>query len=86
MSSCCSPKIRPVSMGSMSLNFALSVFNAINHAVKTKKVLAAKNIVEDRIKTCKGCEQLKLNRCQACGCYIVVKAGMDAEKCPEGKW
>lgn len=86
MSSCCSPKIRPVSLGSMALNFSLSVFNAINHAVKSKKILAPKNIVEKRIATCKGCEQLKLNRCQACGCYIVVKAGMDAEKCPEGKW
>ena len=86
MSSCCSSKIRPISMGSMALNFSLSVFNAINHAVKTKKVLAAKNIVEDRIKTCKGCEHMKINRCNACGCYIVAKAGMDAEKCPEGKW
>lgn len=86
MSSCCGPKIRPVSMGSMSLSFALSVFNAINHAVKTKKILAPKNIVENRIATCKQCSQLKLNRCQSCGCYIVAKAGMDSEKCPEGKW
>ena len=86
MSSCCSPKIRPVSMGSMALNFALSVFNAANHAVKAKKILAPKNIIEDRIKTCKACSYLKLNRCEKCGCYIAVKAGMDVEKCPDGKW
>lgn len=73
-------------MGSMSLNFALSVFNAVNHAVKAKKILAPKNIIEDRIKICKGCPSLKQNRCQVCGCYITVKAGMDVEKCPDGKW
>lgn len=73
-------------MGSMALNFALSVFNAANHAVKAKKILAPKPIIEERIKICKSCPSLKQNRCQVCGCYIAVKAGMDVEKCPDGKW
>lgn len=82
--SCCSGKIRNI--GSMATGFALSMMNAVTYAVKTGKVMADRSVIQTRITTCKSCEFFSQNRCKACGCYIVVKTGLHAEKCPKGFW
>lgn len=84
--SCCGRKVQGIGMGQMAMNFMLSVGNAINHAVKTKKVMAERSIVDARVAECKKCKFMKNSRCQACGCYIVVKVALDSEKCPKGFW
>lgn len=84
--SCCGRKVQGIGMGQQAMNFMLSVGNAITHAMKTKKVMAERSVIDFRVATCKQCKFMKSSRCQACGCYIVVKAGMDAEKCPKDKW
>lgn len=73
-------------MGQQAMNFMLSVANAVTHAVKTKKIMVDRAVLDTRIGTCKKCKFMKSSRCQACGCYIVVKAGLDSEKCPKGFW
>lgn len=81
---CCGRKI--TSVGAMAANFMLSASNAIRHALKTKKIMAPNQIINSRVATCKACEFMSSSRCNACGCYIVVKAALDSEKCPKGKW
>ena len=85
MSSCCG-RGRIRSVVSMAQNFTLSVANAISHAIKTKKVMADQSVTTKRIATCKQCEFFSANRCRACGCFIVVKAGLHGDKCPKGFW
>ena len=43
---------------------------------------------KDRIDICKACHFLnhKENRCTDCGCYVVVKARLKVEDCPQGYW
>lgn len=67
-------------------NVSLSLFNVMTQALKTGSVVAHEQVVEKRIELCNGCEFLDNNRCSACGCYIALKSGLAAEKCPKGKW
>lgn len=67
-------------------NVTLSLFNVMTQAFKTGKMLADEAIIENRILACNGCEFLVENRCSQCGCFIALKAGLNAESCPKGKW
>jgi len=67
-------------------HFVLSAANALVYAMKTGKVKATRDVLDQRIMTCKSCHLMIDNRCNSCGCYIVAKAGFASEKCPEGKW
>ena len=67
-------------------NLAVSVANVMAHAMQTGKVRAEKTVVEKRVHICKNCRHLESTRCTVCGCYIVAKAGLAAEKCPMGLW
>ena len=44
--------------------------------------------VEERLKTCRGCEFFikKSGRCAKCGCFMKFKTKLRAGKCPIGKW
>lgn len=41
-----------------------------------------------RLDKCYGCEYLERydGTCRKCGCYLMKKAKMSSEKCPEDKW
>lgn len=67
-------------------NLSFSVYNVLIEALKTGEVTASEEVVQNRINTCKGCPFLNESRCSECGCFINVKAGLKAEKCPKGKW
>ena len=67
-------------------NVGLSLFNVLTQAIKTGQVTAPNEEVEKRISICESCEFLKENRCSECGCFIALKAGLQTEKCPKGKW
>jgi hypothetical protein len=70
----------------MAANVTMSALNVLKTALRTGKVLADKEIIEDRVKKCKDCSFLRGNRCMSCGCFVSIKAGLKSEKCPEGKW
>lgn len=71
----------------MAQNLAFSAINAIKYALKTGQVVASQETIEKRVKTCTACNFLiHARRCKLCGCFIVAKTGLAAEKCPQGKW
>jgi hypothetical protein len=41
---------------------------------------------EKRIAFCDDCEHFKESRCYLCGCYMKVKAKLEAQRCPAEKW
>ncbi len=41
---------------------------------------------ERRFRICEGCEKLVGATCQACGCYVELRALRKASHCPHKKW
>jgi hypothetical protein len=67
-------------------NLTLSVANVLAHAKLTGKVKAEPQTVAIRVDLCKRCRHLFETRCSVCGCFISLKAGLSAEKCPLNLW
>jgi hypothetical protein len=42
--------------------------------------------VKARLDTCKACDYLADATCQACGCYVELRAARKDSKCPYKKW
>jgi predicted Zn-ribbon and HTH transcriptional regulator len=75
------------SVPDMIQNLIFSAINVTKAALKTGQVVAGQETIEKRIRTCKGCRFLiNQKRCKLCGCFVVAKAGLQAEKCPDNKW
>jgi hypothetical protein len=54
-------------------------------------MFASDELYNERREICRQCEYRDeiLNiteRCKVCGCVIPIKAKIESEKCPEGKW
>jgi len=47
---------------------------------------APEELYENRLRTCKECERLVNGLCQACGCYVEMRAAIRDNKCPYRKW
>lgn len=43
-------------------------------------------VYEARLAACKSCEQLNSGTCNACGCYVELRALGELSKCPHKKW
>lgn len=43
-------------------------------------------IYEERLGVCKQCERLLGGLCNACGCFVELRAGMKKNYCPYHKW
>ena len=41
---------------------------------------------EERLGICKECERLISGMCQACGCYVELRAATVQQECPYEKW
>jgi hypothetical protein len=60
--------------------------------MRTAPVAVKRNIIHDedvlkmRWDLCSGCEFLKDNKCEKCGCFMKVKHKLAMAKCPIGKW
>lgn len=55
--------------------------NSIPEDVKTPDEL-----YEARLKECLECERLIDGMCNACGCYVELRAAKKANSCPYAKW
>jgi hypothetical protein len=64
----------------------VSVEQVLKHALKTGEVLATKETIGMRLDTCRDCEWLEGSRCMHCGCFVALKGGLLATRCPVGKW
>lgn len=43
-------------------------------------------LYEERLNICTGCERLIDGMCNACGCYVELRAAKKDGKCPYKKW
>ena len=41
---------------------------------------------QKRLDICKDCEKLIQGTCQACGCYVELRAAAKTGRCPKKKW
>lgn len=49
-------------------------------------VKAADDLYKERLDACKRCDYLEDGTCQACGCYVELRAAVKKNKCPYKKW
>ena len=58
-----------------------------NISGRLKKILLYdENIINKRWDLCQGCEFLKNDKCEKCGCFMKVKTKIASARCPIGKW
>ncbi len=55
------------------------------NALKTEDQVSD-DIYEERIKMCKSCDFLNVATCNACGCYVELRAAAINGRCPHKKW
>jgi len=74
------------SKSEMVKNVAFSFVNVVGEAFRTGKLVATKEEIKNRMNICETCPYKVENRCSECGCFLTYKVGLNAEKCPKGKW
>ena len=47
---------------------------------------AAEEVTERRLSVCRTCEKLLEATCEACGCYVEIRAALRDGTCPKKKW
>lgn len=47
---------------------------------------ASKEAYEERLGICRECDLLVDGTCNACGCYVELRAATQKSKCPKKKW
>lgn len=52
----------------------------------SQKEKTPKDEFDDRLLICRECEWLQVATCQACGCFVEVRAAVRKQKCPYHKW
>ena len=51
-----------------------------------RNIIHDEEVLKMRWDICSGCEFLKDNKCEKCGCFRKVKQKLAMASCPEGKW
>ncbi|MDO5520822.1 MAG: DUF6171 family protein [bacterium] len=52
----------------------------------SKKERATNEQFQERLTICKACKWLNAATCDACGCFVEVRAAVKKNKCPYKKW
>ena len=60
------------------------VYRYISELSKTEK--APEPLFQERLDMCRMCQWLSSATCQACGCFVEVRAAVRKHKCPYQKW
>jgi len=47
---------------------------------------ATEDVYEQRLAICRECDLLMDGTCNACGCYVELRAATKASRCPKKKW
>ncbi len=70
------------------INQVRSVVSAAVGFVASGFAVASDDEKARRLEICKGCERYDdaAGRCKACGCFSAIKARIESQSCPEGKW
>jgi len=61
-----------------------NMFTYIRNLDETIK--SSSQLYEQRLEVCKTCERLMSGMCNACGCFVEMRAAIDHNKCPYEKW
>ena len=82
------PSILTPSLAHMAFSLTDALKDNLQQMVSRGALLAEQMEVSKRIDICMGCEFFVKNgeRCNKCGCYMNIKARLQASKCPVGKW
>jgi hypothetical protein len=83
---CCGRRRARPPLSEQARNFGLSLANVMATAVRTGKIKVNRETMESRIRICRECRHLAGARCNVCGCFVSLKAGLKAEGCPIKKW
>ena len=51
-----------------------------------RSMIYDEEVLKMRWDLCRGCEFLKDDKCEKCGCFMKVKHKLAMAKCPIGKW
>jgi hypothetical protein len=72
----------------MFLNLMSAIKRSLVRFFKGKELTVSKEMQENRLMICKGCEFLSVDgtRCYECGCFIKAKTKLISEECPIEKW
>jgi hypothetical protein len=72
----------------MLKNLISEAYNTAKQGLCGERILADKYTVEYRLGVCSTCEKFNAEekRCTVCGCFMMVKANIEASHCPDGKW
>ena len=49
-------------------------------------IKSAPDLYENRLNRCKECDRLNEGICNACGCFVELRAVIAKKSCPFGKW
>jgi hypothetical protein len=60
------------------------VYRYISELSNKEKV--SEDLFQERLEICRSCKYLQAFTCQACGCFVEVRAAVKAQKCPYKKW
>ena len=55
------------------------------HAIR-REDRVTDSVYEGRLSQCKACAKLLDGTCQACGCYVELRALAQNGRCPDRKW
>lgn len=64
----------------------MSALDALKALRVSLPFLADQKIQKERIDICYKCPEYSHGACKKCGCIMMVKSRLAAEKCPLGKW
>ena len=72
----------------MLKNLLVEAYETANQGLCGDRVIASRSTVEKRLEICSICEKFnaEAKRCTVCGCFMMVKANIEASTCPDGKW
>ena len=55
-------------------------------AANKKEDRVSNDVYETRLSACKECDRLNAGTCNACGCYVELRALTPVSHCPYKKW
>ncbi|BAZ21905.1 hypothetical protein NIES4073_27860 [Kalymmatonema gypsitolerans NIES-4073] len=72
----------------MLKNLLVEAYETANQGLCGDRVIASRSSVKERLEICATCDKFDAaaKRCTVCGCFMMVKANLEASTCPDGKW
>ncbi len=72
----------------MLKNLLLEAHKTVNQGLCGDRVIASRSTVKERLEICSNCDKFdtETKRCTVCGCFMMVKANLEASTCPDEKW